>query len=34
MLATVTLDLDPDGRIVAIYNLADPDKLRAVGWRN
>ena len=34
VLATVTLDLDPDGRIVAIYNLADPDKLRAVGWRN
>jgi RNA polymerase sigma-70 factor (ECF subfamily) len=30
VLATVTFDLDPDGRIVTIHNVANPDKLRAV----
>ncbi|WP_326700984.1 RNA polymerase sigma-70 factor [Streptomyces sp. NBC_01754] len=29
-LATVTLDLDKDGRIITVHNVANPDKLRAV----
>ncbi|PWR11373.1 RNA polymerase subunit sigma-24 [Micromonospora acroterricola] len=30
VIATVTLDIDADGRIIAIHNVANPDKLRAV----
>jgi RNA polymerase sigma-70 factor (ECF subfamily) len=30
VLATVTVELDPDARIVAIHNVANPDKLRAI----
>ena len=30
VIATVTFDLDADGRIVTIHNVANPDKLRAV----
>ncbi|WP_307829829.1 RNA polymerase sigma-70 factor [Antrihabitans stalagmiti] len=30
VIATVTIALDADGRIVAIHNVANPDKLRAV----
>ncbi|MFD8495778.1 RNA polymerase sigma-70 factor [Amycolatopsis sp. NPDC059657] len=30
VIATVTFDFDADGRIVAIHNVANPDKLRAV----
>jgi RNA polymerase sigma-70 factor (TIGR02957 family) len=30
VIATVTVDLDPEGRIVAIHNVANPDKLRAI----
>jgi len=30
VLATVTLDLDESGRIAAIFNLANPDKLRGL----
>ncbi|MEU5781038.1 RNA polymerase sigma-70 factor [Micromonospora lupini] len=30
VIATVTLDIDADGRITAIHNVANPDKLRAV----
>ncbi|MFB6392314.1 RNA polymerase sigma-70 factor [Polymorphospora lycopeni] len=30
VIATVTFDLDADGRITAIHNVANPDKLRAV----
>ncbi|MEV6261117.1 RNA polymerase sigma-70 factor [Streptomyces sp. NPDC051784] len=33
VIATVTLDFDADGRIAAIHNVANPDKLRAVGER-
>ncbi len=29
-MATVTFDFDADGRISAIHNVANPDKLRAV----
>ncbi len=30
VIATLTVDLDADGRIVTIHNIANPDKLRAV----
>jgi RNA polymerase sigma-70 factor (ECF subfamily) len=30
VIATLTFDFDPDGRITAIHNVANPDKLRAV----
>ncbi|CAL9328482.1 hypothetical protein SUDANB145_00018 [Streptomyces sp. enrichment culture] len=30
VIATVTLDFDADGRITAIHNVANPDKLQAV----
>ncbi|MFE3598939.1 RNA polymerase sigma-70 factor [Streptomyces sp. NPDC059096] len=30
VIATVTLDFDADGRITALHNVANPDKLRAV----
>ncbi|SIM78191.1 RNA polymerase sigma-70 factor [Micromonospora cremea] len=31
VIATVTFDIDADGRITTIHNVANPDKLRAVG---
>jgi len=31
VIATVTVDLDADGRIATVHNVANPDKLRAVG---
>lgn len=33
VIATVTLDFDAEGRISAIHNVANPDKLGAVGGR-
>ncbi|HYQ69817.1 RNA polymerase sigma-70 factor [Actinophytocola sp.] len=33
VIATLTLDLDEDGRIVTIHNVANPDKLGAVATR-
>jgi RNA polymerase sigma-70 factor (ECF subfamily) len=30
VIATITLDISPDGRVVAIHNVANPDKLGAV----
>jgi RNA polymerase sigma-70 factor (ECF subfamily) len=30
VIATVTFDFDPEGRIAAIHNVANPDKLRAI----
>ncbi|MFI9594626.1 hypothetical protein [Nonomuraea sp. NPDC052265] len=30
VVATVTFDFDADGRITAVHNVANPDKLRAV----
>lgn len=30
VIATLTVDLDADGRIVTIHNIANPDKLRAI----
>jgi RNA polymerase sigma-70 factor (TIGR02957 family) len=30
VIATMTVDLDGDGRIVTIHNVANPDKLRAI----
>ena len=30
VIATLTVDLDADGRIVTVHNVANPDKLRAV----
>ncbi len=33
VIATLTLDLDDDGLIVAVHNVANPDKLRAVAGR-
>jgi RNA polymerase sigma-70 factor (ECF subfamily) len=33
VIATLTLDLDERGRITAIHNVANPDKLRAVATR-
>ncbi|MEU0598180.1 RNA polymerase sigma-70 factor [Streptomyces sp. NPDC006393] len=30
VIATVTFDIDPEGRITAIHNIANPDKLQAV----
>lgn len=30
IIATLTVDLDADGRIVTIHNVANPDKLRAI----
>ncbi|OKI02356.1 RNA polymerase subunit sigma-24 [Streptomyces sp. CB02923] len=30
VIATVTFDFDADGRITAIHNMANPDKLRAI----
>ncbi|MFI7577845.1 RNA polymerase sigma-70 factor [Micromonospora sp. NPDC049497] len=33
VIATLTLDLDEDGRIAGIHNVANPDKLHAVGTR-
>ena len=29
-IATLTVDLDDDGRIVTIHNVANPDKLHAI----
>ncbi|WP_280236660.1 RNA polymerase sigma-70 factor [Nocardia cyriacigeorgica] len=31
VIATITLTLDPEGRIVAIHNVANPDKLHGIG---
>lgn len=31
VIATLTFDFDAEGRISAIHNVANPDKLRAVG---
>jgi RNA polymerase sigma-70 factor (ECF subfamily) len=31
VIAVLSLDLDADGRIVALHNIANPDKLRMVG---
>ncbi|MGN9779156.1 RNA polymerase sigma-70 factor [Micromonospora sp. H33] len=33
VIATLTLDVDQDGHIAAIHNVANPDKLRAVAAR-
>jgi RNA polymerase sigma-70 factor (ECF subfamily) len=33
VIATLSVDLDPDGRITAIHNIANPDKLRDVAAR-
>lgn len=33
MIATVTFDFDTDGRITAIHNVANPDKLKAIANR-
>jgi len=33
VLSTLTLDLDEQGRIVGIHNVANPDKLGAVTKR-
>ena len=30
IIATLTVDLDADGRITTIHNVANPDKLRAI----
>jgi RNA polymerase sigma-70 factor (ECF subfamily) len=30
IIATITVDLDADGRIATVHNVANPDKLRAV----
>jgi RNA polymerase sigma-70 factor (ECF subfamily) len=30
VIATLTVDLDADGRIVTIHNVANPDKLHAI----
>jgi hypothetical protein len=30
VIATLTVELDADGRVVTIHNVANPDKLRAV----
>lgn len=30
VIATVTVDVDTDGRITAIHNVANPEKLRAI----
>jgi hypothetical protein len=30
IIATLTVDLDADGRIVTVHNVANPDKLHAV----
>jgi RNA polymerase sigma-70 factor (ECF subfamily) len=30
VIATVTFDLDADGRIITIHNVANPDKLQAI----
>lgn len=30
VIATITVDLDADGRIVTVHNVANPDKLRAI----
>ncbi|MEU4654679.1 RNA polymerase sigma-70 factor [Streptomyces sp. NPDC023723] len=30
VIATVTLDFDAEGRVIALHNVANPDKLRAV----
>jgi RNA polymerase sigma-70 factor (ECF subfamily) len=30
VIATLTFDFDPDGRISTIHNVANPEKLRAV----
>jgi hypothetical protein len=30
VIATLTVDLDPDGRVVTVHNVANPDKLHAV----
>jgi len=30
VLSVLGLDLDPDGRVAAIHNIANPDKLRTV----
>ncbi|WP_394813762.1 sigma-70 family RNA polymerase sigma factor family protein [Streptomyces litchfieldiae] len=33
VISTLTLDLDETGRVAAIHNVANPDKLRAVAAR-
>jgi RNA polymerase sigma-70 factor (ECF subfamily) len=33
VIATLTLDLDEHGRVAAIHNVANPDKLHAVATR-
>jgi RNA polymerase sigma-70 factor (ECF subfamily) len=30
VIATVTFDFGPDGRITAVHNVANPDKLQAI----
>ncbi|MGI8307983.1 hypothetical protein [Saccharopolyspora hattusasensis] len=30
MIATVTFDFDPDGRVTTIHNVANPDKFQAI----
>jgi hypothetical protein len=30
VIATITIDLDEDGRIATVHNVANPDKLRAI----
>ena len=30
IIATITVDLDADGRIATVHNVANPDKLHAV----
>jgi hypothetical protein len=30
VIATLTVDLDADGRIATVHNVANPDKLHAV----
>jgi len=33
VIATLALDIDEDGRVVTIHNVANPDKLQAVAAR-
>ena len=30
VIATITVDLDADGRVATVHNVANPDKLRAI----
>lgn len=34
VIATLTVDVDSEGRIIAIHNVANPDKLHAIADRN